>query len=584
VILSTAVRWRWNIELVALIRRREDDPDLERARHSARQCAPFTLGSADTLKVKSWFGNLPPVIPTDPVPSSRPVSRWFVRGDVDGFFGLFLDNVLQLMLITSLCPLVSGLPSDLIYKKILPGAAVSILVGNVFYAWQARRLMRISGRTDVTALPYGINTVSLLAFIFLIMGPIYQATGNATLAWQAGLLACLLNGLMEIGCAFFGDWVRRHTPRAALLSALAGIAITFIAMGFVFQIFASPIIALLPMLLILFTYASRARLPFGLPGGFVAVLVGVGLAWLLRALGEPYFEPSTEPYRFGLHLPTPVPRDMLALLTSATGWQYLSVIFPMGLFNVVGSLQNLESAEAAGDRYETRPSLLVNGVCSVVAAFFGSAFPTTIYIGHPGWKAMGARAGYSVLNGVVITALCLFGGMTVVLRFVPLEVALGILLWIGLIITAQAFQEVPKPHALAVGLGLVPAMASWALVLIETTLRVTGSSLYAAAPLFRGDLYIHGVIALSQGFMLSSMVLAALLVQVIERRFVQAAVWAGIAASFSFTGLIHGYELTASGVQNRFGFAVAPDFALIYALGALSLIGLHLKGGPGSAS
>ena len=500
---------------------------------------------------------------------------WFVRGDLDGFFGLFIDNLLQLMLITSLCPLVCGFPVDLVMYKILPGAAVSILVGNLFYAWQARRLMRATGRTDVTALPYGINTVSLLAFIFLVMGPIYQTTKNPTLAWQAGLFACFLNGLMEIVCAFFGEWVRRHTPRAALLSALAGIAITFIAMGFVFQIFASPLIALLPMLLILFAYASRIKLPFGLPGGFLAVLVGVGLAWLLRALGKPYFQPSTDAYTFGLHLPTPVSNDLFALLTSATGWQYLSVIFPMGLFNVVGSLQNLESAEAAGDRYETQPSLLVNGVCSVVAALFGSAFPTTIYIGHPGWKAMGARSGYSVLNGAIITLLCLIGGMTLVLRFVPVEAALGILLWIGLIITAQAFQEVPKQHALAVGLGLVPALASWALVLIETTLRTAGSSLYAAAPKFGSALYIHGIIALNQGFMLSSMVLAALLVHVIEREFLKAALWSGVASALSLTGLIHAYELTPAGVQNRFGWAAAPSFALVYALGAVCLLALH---------
>lgn len=503
------------------------------------------------------------------------MSRWLVRGDIDGFFGLFLDNLLQLMLITALCPVVAGLPNELVYERILPGAALSILVGNLFYAWQARRLMRLTGRTDVTALPYGINTVSLLAFIFLIMGPIYQATQNPTLAWQAGLLACLINGIMEIGCAFFGDWVRRHTPRAALLSALAGIAITFIAMGFVFQIFASPAVALLPMLLILFAYASRVRLPLGLPGGFLAVLVGIGAAWALRAAGFPHLEPVATGDSLGFHPPVPVPGDLFALLTSPTGWQYLAVIFPMGLFNVVGSLQNLESAEAAGDRFETRPSLLVNGCCSVVAAFFGSAFPTTIYIGHPGWKAMGARAGYSILNGVVIALLCLVGGMTMVLRVVPIEVALGILLWIGLIITAQAFQEVPRSHALAVGLGLVPALASWALLLVETTLRVAGSSLFAAAPLFKNDLYIHGVIALSQGFMLSSMVLSALLVQVIERRFVAAAVWAGIAALFSQVGLIHAYTLTPAGVQNKFGLAAAPDFAVVYGLGALFLLGLQ---------
>lgn len=231
--------------------------------------------------------------------------RWFVRGDIDGFFGLFIDNLLQLMVIAVLGPLVSGLPSELITGRILPGAAVSILIGNLLYAWQARRLMRESGRTDVTALPYGINTPSLLAFLFLIMGPIYQETGNSTLAWQAGLLACLLSGIMETAGAFVGDWMRRHTPRAALLSALAGVAITFIAMGFTFQIFASPAIALLPMLIILISYASHVRLPLGIPAGLVAVLVGTGLAWVLRAFGFIYFEPSVEPYRLVLYPPIP---------------------------------------------------------------------------------------------------------------------------------------------------------------------------------------------------------------------------------------------------------------------------------------
>jgi len=98
-----------------------------------------------------------------------------------------------------------------------------------------------------------------------------------------------------------------------------------------------------------------------------------------------------------------------------------------------------------------------------------------------------------------------------------------------------------------------------------------------AAAQFKGDLYIHGVIALSQGFMLSSMVLAALLVQVIERRFLQAAAWAGVAALFSLTGLIHAYELSAMGVRNKFGFVAAPDFALVYGLGVVFLVGLHFN-------
>jgi AGZA family xanthine/uracil permease-like MFS transporter len=524
---------------------------------------------------------------------------WIVRGDVDGFVGLFIDNLLQLMLIYVLCQAVCGMDAAFVTRTILPGAAISILIGNLFYAWQARRLMRREGRDDVTALPYGINTPSLIAFVVLIMGPVYREhAGDGTdperlaqaarLAWQAGLFACLCSGVMETAAAFVGQWLRRVTPRAALLSALAGIAITFIAMGFVFQIFASPVIAVLPMLMILFTYAGRVRLPLGLPGGIIAVGLGVALAWLFRAVGFDAWRPAVEDAGLGLCPPRPVPGDVLALFATPYAWRYLAVIVPMGLFNIIGSLQNLESAEAAGDRFETRSSLLVNGLGTMAAACFGSAFPTTIYIGHPGWKAMGARAGYSVINGVVITVLCLAGGVAWVLKVVPLEATLGILLWIAIVMTAQAFSEVPKRHTLAVALGLVPALAAWALILIEKSLRVAGMDLHDAVDALasREQVYVKGVAALSQGFLVSSMMLAAILVFVIERRFLIAACWALVAALLSAAGLIHGFEITAAGVENRFfdlqlgaeATNPAAMFAIAYALGAAALIALHHAG------
>ena len=501
---------------------------------------------------------------------------WFVRGDIDGFFGLFVDNLLQLMLIAVLCVGVCGMPSELVYGSILPGAALSILFGNLFYAWQARKLAIRTGRSDVTALPYGINTVSLIAFIFLIIAPIYFETKDPRLAWQAGLFACLISAVLECLGAFFGGWLRAHTPRAALLSSLAGIAITFISMGFVFQIFAMPLVAVVPALFVILVYGGQVRLPLGLPGGFVAVLLGIALGWLLRLAGYPFFQPLQEPYQFSLHLPRPTVADMLVFLTNGQGWKYFSVIFPMALFNLIGSLQNLESAEAAGDSYDTRSSLLVNGFGSIVAAALGNPFPTTIYIGHPGWKAMGARWGYSILNGVVITGLCLIGGITLVLKVVPMEAMIGILLWVGLIITAQAFQEVPRKHCVAVALGLMPSLAAWGLLLIETTLRKAGATLLDVAPKFGGDLYIYGIISLSQGFMISCMILSAMMVYVVEREFLKAAIWTGAASLLSFFGIIHAYTLTPTGVQNRFAFGAATNFASAYLLAALILVALHL--------
>lgn len=503
---------------------------------------------------------------------------WLHRGDLDGFFGLLVDNLLQLMLINVLCQVVAGLPAQMVTSRVLPGAALSILVGNVFYAWQAKRLAEATGRPDTTALPYGINTVSLFAHVFLIMGPVYRATSNPELAWKAGLFACLGSAVIELGGSFVGAWLRRHTPRAALLTALAGIALTFISMGFVFQIFARPGVALVPAFFILFVYASRARLPLGLPGGLVAVILGAAIAWGLRLAGVSWFVPNADPYAFGIHLPRPSVGPLVDFLVHEDGWRYLSIIIPMGLFNVIGSLQNLESAEAAGDRFDTRSSLLANGVGGLVAALLGSPFPTTIYIGHPGWKAMGARWGYSIANGLVIAALCLVGGVTLVLKVIPLEATLGILLWIGLIIGAQAYRDVPRRHYLGVAFGFIPTLAAWALIQIETSLRVAGTDLFHAAGKFGDSLYIDGVLALNQGFIITSMIFAAVLVYVAEHRFARAALWCVVAAALSFFGVIHGYELTPLGAQTRLGIWVAPAFTVGYLACAAALLGIGRVG------
>lgn len=498
---------------------------------------------------------------------------WFVRKDLDGFFGLMIDNLIQLILIVSLCRGLIHLPDTYIFGKILPGAAISILVGNLFYAWQARRLARETGREDITALPYGINTVSLFAFVFFIMVPVVQETNDPVLAWKVGLVACFLSGVIEIAGAFIAEWVRRATPRAALLSALAGIAITFISMDFTFRIFARPLVAMVPMAVIFIAYFSQQKFPLGLPGGMVAVAIGTLLGWVLGSM-----DGQTVVLRASLALPEYSGGALWEAFRQPAFLNYFSVIFPMGIFNVVGSLQNIESAEAAGDRFRTFPALMVNGVGSVVAALFGSVFPTTIYIGHPGWKQLGARSGYSALNGVFIAFLCLTGTIQAVLGLIPLEAGVAILLYIGIIIVAQSFQETPKEHAPAVALGLVPALAGWGLLMLETGLRAGGKSLFQVglARFAQGSVAIHGMIALERGFIFTSMILAAIGVALIERRFTRAAVWSLVAACLSAFGIIHAYALTPGGITSRFGFLAAPEFMVGYLLLAGLFYAVHL--------
>ncbi len=493
----------------------------------------------------------------------------WVKKDLDGFFGLFLDNLIQLMLIVTLCTGLLKFPAALVLGTILPGAALSILIGNACYTFQARRLAARTGREDVTALPYGINTVSLFGHVFFVMLPVVNATGDPVLAWKVGLVACFGSAVIELAGAFVGDWVRRVTPRAAMLSALAGIAVTFISMEFVFRIFEHPLLSILPLGILLLQYCARVRLPLGIPGGLAAMAAGTGLGLLFRHLG------------IGGSAAVPAGLQLQGIHWAGSAlWEglrggylldYFSVILPMGLFNVIGSLQNLESAEAAGDRYPTRSSLLINGFGSLAAACFGSCFPTTIYIGHPGWKALGARSGYSMANGVVITVICLIGAMGWILRWIPFEAGIGILLWIGIIITAQAFQETPKPHALAVAVGLFPALAAWGLTLVDAALRAAGTSVHALGQsAFAGGLSIGGMISLQQGFLFTSMHWAAFTVALIERKFRAAACWMGALAVFSWIGLVHSYSLTSAGLVSRFQWGAAPDFAASY--GAVSAL------------
>jgi AGZA family xanthine/uracil permease-like MFS transporter len=541
--------------------------------------------------------------------------KLFVKRDLDGFCGLFVDNLVQLLMIVVLGGSLCGMDSELLYRVVLPGTAVSVLVGNVFYAWQAHRLARRTGRNDVTALPYGINTPSLLVYIFFVIKPAYDKTGDPLAAWRLGLLACLGSGIIELMGAFIADWIRRNTPRAALLSTLAGIAIGFISMTFALQIFNKPLIAFLPMSLVLVGLFSRVRLPLGLPSGFIAVVTGTGIAWLMVLVhgipGVPdwltFGAVSADAVRnaqqlVGFSPPVWCGDAVLQGMKELSEWvPFLSVVLPMGIFNVIGSLQNIESAEAAGDPFPAAPAMAMNGIGTIVAALLGSCFPTTIYIGHPGWKALGARAGYSTLNGVVIVLLAVLGLIGVVATAVPIEAGGAIALWIGIIITAQAFQSTPPEHAPAVAVGLFPAIAAWgATVMLGAFGIAQGQTLQqiispTAAAVSQADspenvkpssapaspakptaevsgFLVHGLLLMERGYVFTCMILAAVSVCLIERKFMAAAIWMLTAAMFTWLGVMHAYQVYQGfAFDYLFRFVPAVEGAYVYRAADLAI-------------
>jgi AGZA family xanthine/uracil permease-like MFS transporter len=514
-------------------------------------------------------------------PEVRP--RWWVPGDVDGFLGLALDNLIQILLIVGLCRGLLGYSDALVFGTILPAVGISLVVGNLAYARQAFQLGCREGRDDRTALPYGINTVSLFAYVFLVMLPVRQLALSRglpleqaqELSWRAGLLACLGSGLIETAGALLSERMRRWLPRAALLATLAGLALGYIALGFLLRTYAQPLVGLAVLTVILVGYFSPVRWP--LPAGLVAVLLGMALAWgtgLVRIEAAAW---HADLALVGWHWP----RLQLAAL-----WQgrdqllpWLGVTVPMGLFNVVGSLQNLESAAAAGDTYPLRGSMLINGVGTLAAAALGSCFPTTIYIGHPGWKAMGARIGYSWLNGLVMGLACLLGLFGVIAQLVPIEAGMAIVLYIGLVIAAQAFQATPPRQAPAVVLGLLPGLAAWGAAMLKAGLRVGAAASgerpfgpWLLAPLQQADVWAVGAFALEQGVIVTAMLLAAMLVYVIEARLLAAAAIAASAAVLAWFGVIHGWQFSSADTVLRLGWGAGRAWAQGYAAMALILL------------
>jgi AGZA family xanthine/uracil permease-like MFS transporter len=229
----------------------------------------------------------------------------------------------------------------------------------------------------------------------------------------------------------------------------------------------------------------------------------------------------------------------------------------------------------------------------MIASLFGSCFPTTIYIGHPGWKGLGARAGYSTLNGVVISVICLTGTVALVNSVIPIEAGMAIVLWIGIVITAQAFQATPREHAPAVAVGLFPAIAAWGAQLAYGVFPTAGgptmqSLLEAQAGIEISGFLLHGLIVLERGYIFTCMVLAAVCALLIDRRFYAAAIWSLVGTVVTGLGLSHAYQLSGNNVDFLLISARPPvgamsyhayDIAVGYALMAVvfAAIGLYSR-------
>jgi adenine/guanine/hypoxanthine permease len=496
--------------------------------------------------------------------------KFWTSGDWNAFFGFGTNILVNMLVLTGLLRFVLKMPDSIVFGRILPALGLMMCLSTFYYAWLAYRLAQKTGRTDVCALPSGVSVPHMFVVTFVIMLPITIKTGDPLKGWSAGLVWVFFQSFILMIGGFIAPYIRRITPRAALLGALAGVSITFISMRPALEMYMTPVIGVVCCAVILVSWFGGFRYPKGIPAGLVAIAVGMLIAWGSTLLGFSYGGMSVANFagafaNFGFSVPLP------AFNTVFSGFEYLGVILvtaiPFGIYDLVEAMDNVESAEAAGDAYPTTRVLTADGIVSLIGCLMGNPFINAVYIGHPGWKAMGGRIGYSAAVGVMVILLSWLGIIAVMSALIPLVAISPILLYIGMLIGAQAFQETPKAHAPAIVLALIPNIAAWGKVLIDGALGAAGTN--AATVGFDklgqvGVLY-HGLELLGGGAILAGVTLGAVAAFIIDRKFVEASAFCLAGAVLTFFGFMHGESV---------GIAVTPTVAAAYAIVAVFLFAL----------
>ena len=478
------------------------------------------------------------------LPAPAQPYRWATPGDINAFFGLALDNLADLVLAVSLLAVVFDYPAQFALSHFVPGTAVGVVVGDLIFTWMAFRLARRTGRTDITAMPLGLDTPSTFGMVFFVLGPAYAASisggmereAAARHAWHVGMCAIVASGIFKVCCSGIAGFVRRIVPRAGLLGSLTAIALALITFLPLLEIFDSPLVGLASLGIVLAALTAQIPFPAHIPGALAALviggiihLIGTATGWIPSAAPHAAIDPRAALW--------PVEWLSALRLEWLEAWsdtvRYLPIVIPFALGTVVGGIDCTESAAAAGDEYDTGSIIGVEGIATIVAGACGGVIQTTPYIGHPAYKAMGGRAAYTLATAVFIGIAGLTGSFAYLYQAIPGPAILPILVFIGLEITAQSFHATPQRHYPAVALACVPALA--ALVTIQAD-KLIAAGAVPTGPLARE---LFSVRLLASGFIVTSLLWAGLLAALIDRKLLAAAGWCLAAAACTLFGVIH---------------------------------------------
>jgi AGZA family xanthine/uracil permease-like MFS transporter len=475
------------------------------------------------------------------------LQRWWAlsRGDLDTTIAQVGFNLAQ-MVIPVFLLLPVGISAGFTVTHLLPGFAFGFLIGSLGLILLATRLANRQGRADVTAHAYGNNVPAIIAYTLSIMLPVYLESHDANRAWEIGAAAVAWTGIIKLAAAPFAALFRRFIPQPASMTVFGAAMYSYLALVLLQRVFDQPLVGLIALAIIFASVLAnipitRWRIPPFLAAWIVPLAVALGIG---------YVHPTWS--GISLQLPFSVTPEPLRAMTLAL--PYLSVIAPIAIYQVLQDIASVAGAAAAGDDYDVRAVLACDGLGTLVAGLAGSVITPVIYAMHPPYKALGARISFALWTPVAVLAIVMSGLTLFVAQLFPWPILAAIIAYVSIGVGMATLRRVDPKYLSAVLLGFV--LPAGAVVATALNSALPALKLSAASPevqtVLNRSIYWQSVLGLGNGFLFLVLVVAAVISEMIDRRFARAAVWCLIAAVFSWFGLMHSASM---------GWGAQPDYA-----------------------
>lgn len=475
---------------------------------------------------------------------------FFKKADLDAAVGVFFDGFSKVIVAIAILAGTLGLDGKTIFGTMMPGVFLTVVILNGGLWLYYRKIAADRGDPNLTAIPAGLQAGRMFIWLYSIMLPVYLSTGDARLAFETGVLAHFVGGVVFIIGAFVVPVILRIVPAGALFGSLAGGAMAFLILQSMNGVLSMPLVGWLSLVVLFIIYLGKVEVK--LPAALIAIVIGSAIAWISGAMG---FEAVTASVS---NLSFYIPHLELGIFRSevfSTMITYLPIIIVFSLNEVITGIQSVEQAKECGDTYfTTTKPLVLCGIASMVGACFGNPLAVSLYWGYPGWKKMESGTGYH-LGIVVLYGLVGLTGLSAIINaFIPEAVVLPILVFVGISSYSQAFEVVDKKYYPAVVMASLPVVMDF----------IVDNMKEGALP---------GFMAFDAGSAFVGLLVGCLFVFIIDNNWKNAAFTNLSALALTLIGMIH-----SPGILGTESYVLNMDFIKVYSILAAAFLIMHAIG------